>query len=207
MPRDVQCNSYEMLGTVAEIKWNVRVVGVCGGECEAGDDLREWKAPYVVTGVSKLFSLWKLNRARLYVPLVGLLNAHASRDVTVGRLVNSNRRFEGTSSVNPRRLEFFNCLTLKMKALRSFEMSVTVYYSTQRKIIPQDEFSKLYAKYEGGEKWWPTRLFSYCGLLISFYKRFIRPSMSAAQTTYSYVLGTEWYTCHVPVRFVGPSVH
>lgn len=70
--------------------------GGCGGESEAGDDLRERKAPYVVTGVSKLFSLWKLNRERLYVPQVGLLNAHASRDVTAGWLVNSNRRFEGT---------------------------------------------------------------------------------------------------------------
>jgi hypothetical protein len=30
-------------------------------------------------------------------------------------------------------------------------MSVTIYCSTQSKIIPQDEFSKLYAKYEGGE--------------------------------------------------------
>jgi len=68
----------------------------CGREREAGDDLREWKVPYVVTGVSKLFSLRKLNRAILYVLLVGLLNAHASLDVTVGRLVNSNRHFEGT---------------------------------------------------------------------------------------------------------------
>ena len=34
-----------------------------------------------------------------------------------------------------------------MNALSFFEMSVTIYYSTQRKIIPQDEFSKLYAKY------------------------------------------------------------
>jgi len=83
-----------MLGTVAEIKRNVGLWG-CGGEQEAGDDLREWKAPYVVTGVSKLFSLRKVNRARLYVLLVGLLNAHASRDVTVGRLVDSNRHFEG----------------------------------------------------------------------------------------------------------------
>jgi len=31
-------------------------------------------------------------------------------------------------------------------------MSVTIYYSTQRKFIPQDEFSKLYAKYEDGEE-------------------------------------------------------
>ena len=69
--------------------------GGCGWEREAGDDLREWKAPYVETGVSKLFSLGKLNRARLYILIVGLLNAHASRNVTVGRLVNSNRRFEG----------------------------------------------------------------------------------------------------------------
>jgi len=42
-------------------------------------------------------------------------------------------------------------LILKMKALSFFEISVTIYYSTQRKIIPQDEFSKLYAKYEGGK--------------------------------------------------------
>jgi hypothetical protein len=38
-----------MLGTVAEIKRNVGVVGAQGGE--AGDDLRQWDAPNVVTGV------------------------------------------------------------------------------------------------------------------------------------------------------------
>lgn len=104
MPRDVQRNSYELLGTVSEIKRNVRGCGGCDEEREAEDDLREWKAPYVITGVSKLFSLRKLNRARLYVPLVGVLNAHASRVVTVGRLINSNRRFEGTWRLHLQRL-------------------------------------------------------------------------------------------------------
>jgi hypothetical protein len=56
-------------------------------------------------------------------------------------------------SDSPGRLEFFDCLTLKMKPLRSYEKSVAIYYSTQRKIIPLDEFSKLYAKHAGGEKW------------------------------------------------------
>jgi hypothetical protein len=41
-----------MPGTVAEIKRNVGGLGWGGGGGgEAGDDLRQWKAPYVVTGV------------------------------------------------------------------------------------------------------------------------------------------------------------
>jgi len=81
-------------------------------------------------------SYWQCNKAqcmRFEVLTAVLLEVEIFWDVTQFHWVNSSPRFQGV--ISPRK--FLNCLTLRVKPLRSFETPCTIHPTTQHH-IPED---------------------------------------------------------------------